>query len=200
MSKIVRAFFTLVFVTLSAYSQAPSQYGCSLTEANSPSVRGLRLGMTIDQLQALFPGGVKRKEIKDALEKAKAATASEPVYLSFNPAVDSGKEQFAGVDSVSVGLLKGRVTDFGVGYVGAMWTTDEWVAKLSESFGLPALSAWTVGPSENPNKVLKCDGIEIEASTQGGSASIRIRNTKALAGNEDKANAAEEKRRRETKP
>lgn len=79
MSKIVRVFFTLVFVTLSAYSQAPSQSRCSLT-GQFPSVRGMRLGITIDQLQALFPGGAKRKEIRDALEKAKAATSILPPF------------------------------------------------------------------------------------------------------------------------
>lgn len=200
MSKRVMGLFTLMVLTVSAYSQTPSNYRCSLTAATAPSVRGLRLGMSTDELLALFPSSTKRKDIREALEKAKAATASEPVYLSFEPARDSGKEQFVGVDSVSAGLLKGRVTDFGVVYVGATWTIDEWVAKLSESFGLPAPSDWVQGPSENPNKVLKCDAIVIEAAIQGGSASIRILNPEALKGTGDRANAADEKRRRETKP
>ncbi|HSF24114.1 MAG TPA: hypothetical protein VLE20_07800 [Blastocatellia bacterium] len=200
MSKIVRAFVTLMFVALSAYSQTPGQSRCTLTEATSPNVRGLRLGMSTDQLLALFPGSTKRKEITEALAKAKTATSSEPLYLSLDPARDAVKDHFAGVDSVSAGLLNGRVVDFGAVYVGAAWTIDAWVAKLSESFGLPPLSAWVPGPSESPNRVLTCDGVVIEAATQGGSASIRIRNTEALKGNEDQVNAAQEKRRRETKP
>ena len=200
MRKRVMAFFTIVVVPLSAYSQTPSQSRCSLTEASSPIVRGLRLGMTTDQLLALFPASAKRKETRDAVEKAMAATGNQPVYLSFDPSTDSAKE-FAGVESISAGLYKGRVTDLSVVYSGATWrTTDEWLAKVSEAFKLPAAQDWTVGPSENPNKVLNCDGIEIEAAIQGGSASIRIRNTAHLRGIEERAAAAEERKRREIRP
>lgn len=210
MNKRVIALVTLVFVTISAYSQALSQSKCSLTEANFPSVRGLRLGMTTEQLLALFPGIAKRwakepKNVREALEKAMAPTSSEPAYLMVEPvfdtATDAAKAQFAGVDSVSVGLYKGRVTDLSVLYVGAMWNSiDEWIAKVSETFKLPGAQDWAVGPSENPNKVLKCDGIEIEAALQGGSASIRIRNTENAKGNDERTNTAEEKKRRDFKP
>jgi hypothetical protein len=188
---------TLILLTAPAYSQTRDSM-CRLTAENAPTVRGLRLGMTPDQLQALFPAGAKRKEIRDAYQKAQATTDIEPVYLTFDPAVDSGKEQFTGVDSVTVGLLNGKVVDFAVLYGGATWgAIDVWVAKLVETFKLPDAQSWTVGPSETPNKVLSCDGIEIEASVQGGSASIRI----LLKGmRPDRANAAEEKRRREMKP
>lgn len=197
MSKRVMALFTLLFLTVSAYSQTPANSRCSLTAANAPSVRGLRLGMTTDELLALFPGGAKRKDLKDTIEKAKAATSRDVVYISFNPASDSGKAQFDGVDSVGAGLLRGRVTDLSVVYIGATWTSiDVWVAKLSEAFNLPAAQAWVVGPSETPNKVLMCDGILVEAEIQGGSASIRLRTTETARGE----NAAEEKQRRETKP
>ncbi|MEK6287519.1 MAG: hypothetical protein AABO57_17385 [Acidobacteriota bacterium] len=182
MNKRAMAFFMLVFVTLSANSQALSQSKCSLTKDNSPSVRGLRLGMSTEQLLALFPGSAKRwanepKTMRDARERAMAATSNETAYLSFDPATDAAKEQFTDVLSVSVGLHKGRVVDFSVTYADAtMSTIDEWVAKVAEMFKLPGTQAWMVGPSENPNKVLKCDGLEIEAALQGGSASIRIRN------------------------
>ena len=206
MNKRAMAFFTIVFVTISSGSLALSQSKCSLTEVNSPSVRGVRLGMSTEQLLALFPGSAKRwakepKKMRDAREKAMAATSSEPVYLSFEPATDAAKDEFAGVDSVSVGLYKGRVVDFSLLYVGAAWRTiDEWVAKLSETLKLPGAQDWMVGPSENPNKVLKCDLIEIEAAIQGGSASIRIRNTEYIKSIEERTNAAEEKKRRDLKP
>lgn len=201
MNKWIIAFFMLVFVTISSGSQALSQSKCSLTKDNSPIVRGLRLGMSTEQLIALFPGSTKRKEMKDALERAKSATSNEPLYLSFDPATDAAKEQFAGVGSVSAALYTGRVIDFGVLYVGAtLKTIDEWVAKLSETFKLPGAQDWVLGPSENPNKVLKCDGIEIEAAIQGGSASIRLRNTDVFKALEEFATAAEEKKRREIKP
>lgn len=205
MSNRVMALLTLVFVMILLSSQALSQSRCNLTKDNSPSVRGLRLGMSTEQLLALFPGSAKRwakdpKTIRDAREKAMAATRNEPAYLSFDPA-DAAKEQFADVDSVSAVLYTGWVVDFSIVYVGATWRTiDEWVATVSETFKLPGAQDWVVGSSENPHKVLKCNGIEIEAGIQGGSASIRIRNTDWLKAMEDRTTAAEEKKRRDVKP
>jgi hypothetical protein len=200
MKKLAIAFFTLGFMTMSAYSQASNQPGCSLTEATSPSIRGLRLGMTTQQLLALFPGSTKRKEIKDALEKAKASN-DEAVYLGFDPAADSGKSEFADVGSVSAGLHKGKVMDLAIQYASPPWgTIDEWVGKVSEAFQLPSAQGWKEGPNETPNRVLKCNGIEIEAAIQGGGGSVRLRNTEVFRGIEERAKAAEEKRRRDFKP
>lgn len=208
MNKRVIALVTLVFVTISAYSQALSQSRCTLTEANFPSVRGLRLGMTTEQFLALFPGIAKRlakepKNVRDAFEKAIAPTSSEPAYLVADPgsdaATDAAKAQFAGVNSVSVGIYKGRVTDLSVQYVGVVWNSiDEWLAKVSEAFKLPGAREWAVGPSEDPNRVLKCVGLEIEAAIQGGGASIRVRNTEKAS--DDQTNSTEERKRRDFKP
>ena len=138
--------------------------------------------------------------MKDALDRARSA-AGEVVYLSFDPATDAGGDRFAGVESVGAGIYQGRVADFTVVYVGATWRTiDEWVAKLSESFRLPGGQEWVPGPSENPNKVLRCGGIEIEAAIQGGSASIKIRNTGSLQDAQERARSEEERRRRALKP
>jgi len=204
MNKLAIAFVALAFVTISTISQAsnpqPALPKCNLTEATAPSVRGLRLGMSTQQLLALFPDSSKRKEMKEAVEKAKAATGNEAAYLVFDPATERDAKQFGGVESVSAGVNKGRVIDFSIQYGGATWRdVDEWVAKLSESLKLQGAGDWTVGPSENPNKVLRCEGIEIEAAIQGGGSSIRIRNMEDARVVADR-NAADEKKRREIKP
>ena len=202
MKKIGIALVAVALITIPTYRSAasqPAQSRCSLTEASSPSVRGLRLGMTAEQVIALFPGSAKDKEMKTALAKARSTTGSETVYLSFDSSTSANKERFAEVGSISVGFYKARVKDLGVEYVGTTWTTvDEWVGKLSETFKLPGLEAWVAGPSENPNKVLRCNGIEIEAATQGGGASIRIRDTEYSM--REGTNAGEERKRREFKP
>lgn len=199
MKKLVTVFFTFAFVAISANQQL-AQRRCSLTEATSPNIRGLRLGMPTQQLLALFPNGSRRREVKDAIEKAKAASGTETVYVTFDPPTDAGRDQFAGVESVSAGLQKDRVVDLNIVYVGTTWRSiDEWVAKLDESFKLPG-GEWLTGPNENPNKVLMCDGIEIEAAIQGGGASVRIRNTTAVKGHTDHNNAGDEKKRRDFKP
>lgn len=198
------AFSALAFVTLSASSQAsnsPSfQTRCNLTEANAPNVRGLRLGMSAQQLLALFPGVAKKKEMKDAIDKAKSGGEGEPVYLVFDPATDGDAQQFAGVEAAAAAVHKGRVVDFTVQY-GATWkSVDAWIAKLSEAFKLPGAQEWAEGPNEAPNKVLKCEGVMIEAAILGGGASLRILNSDYLKETESRARAAEEKKRKEIKP
>ena len=205
MNKLAIAFFALVLVTLSASSQAsnpyPAQTRCNLTEATAPSVRGLRLGMTTQQLLAVFPSVMKKKEMKDAIEKAKSATGNEAVYLGFDPATDGDAQQFAGIDSVAAAVVKGRVVDLNIQYSGATWRNiDEWVAKVSESLVLPGKDSWVTGPSEHPNKVLRCDGIEIEAGIQGGGSSIRVTNTAYFRAIEEQGRAAEDKKRQQVKP
>ena len=201
MNRIAIAFSALALMTMPAYAQQPSQplpqAPCGLTQATSPGVRGVRLGMNTEQLLALFPGSAKRRETREALERVKAAGSEEIARLSFDPVVDSVGDNFAGVDSVAVGLSGGRVTEFSVTYVGTTWrNVDEWITKLSESLNLPPARKWVVGPNETPNKVLKCNGIEVEAAIQGGGGSITVRGTER----EHRRNPGEEKKRREFKP
>ncbi len=202
MKKIGIGLVSLALITIPTYpsvTRQPAQSRCSLTEANSPSVRGLRLGMTAEQVIALFPGSAKKKEMKTALDKARSTTGRDTVFVSFDSSTSANKERFAEVGSISVGFYKARVKDLDVEYVGTSWTTvDEWVGKLSETFKLPSLEAWVAGPSENPNKVLKCNGIEIEAASRGGGASIRIRDSEYSM--REGTNAGEERKRREFKP
>src|SRR5689334_9318001 len=110
MNRLVVGFCIVAAAMMPAFArvtgEAQGGSGCGLTEASAPAVRGLRLGMSVDQLAALFPGGAKRKEVKDALERAKAR-GSEPVLIGFDPSTDGGGERFAGVASVSARAYQG---------------------------------------------------------------------------------------------
>ena len=205
MKKLVTALSAVALVMLSSSSLAfnpyPVQTRCNLTEATAPKVRGLRLGMSIQQFLALFPAITKKKDLRDSIERAKSATGDEVVTLGFDPVVDGDANSFAGIESVAAAVYKGRVMDFSAQYGGATWrSVDEWVAKLSESFNLPRAQDWMSGPNESPNKILNCDGIQIEAAIQGGSASIRVRNAGYLRESEERARATEDKKRKDFKP
>ncbi len=193
---VIFAFASMMITDIQVTGRAFAQSRCGLTEATAPGVRGLKLGMSVEQVTALFPGSTKRKETKDALAKAKAA--SEVVHVTFEPS-DSGKDQNADVVSFSAGFHKGRVIDLSVQYLGPEWkNVDEWIAKLSETLGLPGVNNWQPGPSETPNKVLRCSGIEIEAAMEGGGGSITIRSTENP--NDSHDHAREEKKKRDFKP
>jgi hypothetical protein len=208
----MKRFFMALALTLlmiPAHQQTTNaqvaQSRCDLTEANAPTVRGVKLGMTAEQLLALFPGSGERAEIKDTLNRARTASGDEIVQLSFDPATYSTKDRFAQVDQVSVTLHKGRVVSFTVAYDGppdgpAWKSADEWAAKLSESFKLPGAQAWSFKPDENPAKVLKCSGVEIEAVVGGGAGSITVRSANFLKEAQQPSSADQEKKRREFKP
>ncbi len=199
MKRTVMSFFALALALTPTYAQVPSQppaqSDCMLT------VRGIRLGMNLQQLLALFPASSKRKETRDVIERAKAAASNETVYMAFDPVSDGSNEQFGGVDSVLVGVYKGQVVDFTISYVGPTWRTiDEWVNKLAETFGLPNAKRWAAGPSENPNLMLRCKAVMIEAGIQGGGGSIRVRDMEYNKEMEKRKETGEEKKRRDFKP
>jgi hypothetical protein len=205
MKKLCIAFISIASVMVSGVSPASNtisaQSRCALTEATSPTIRGLKLGMTTQQLLAVFPGITKRIEMKDAIDKAKSVGRVEAVQLAFDPAADGDAKQFVGVESVAATVAGGRVVEFGLQYGGATWrTVDEWIAKLSETLKLSDSRDWVTGSNENPNKVLRCDGVEIEAAIQGGGASIKVTNSGYFKAYSDQGKAAEEKKRRDVKP
>lgn len=193
---VLFALASMMITDIQGTGPAFAQSRCSLTEATAPGVRGLKLGMSVEQVSALFPGSTKRKDTRDALAKAK--TAGEVVYVTFEPS-DGGKDQNVDVASVSAGFNKGRVIALSVQYLGPEWrNVDEWIAKLSETLGLPGVNNWQPGPSENPNKILRCSGVEVEASVEGGGGSITIRSTENSNDGQDRAR--EEKKKRDFKP
>ena len=205
MKRIVIALNALALIAMAAYGQGTGEQRpqslCALTEATAPSVRGLRLGMSTEQVLALFPGSNRRRDLTDAIARVKGAGSGETAYLSFDSATDFSSESLAGVDSVAVGVSRGRVMTFTITYVGPTWrNVDEWIAKLSESLKLPGGRRWVVGPNETPNKVLSCNGIEIEAAIQGGGGSITIRSIEHVKAGEHHRNPVEERKRREFKP
>jgi hypothetical protein len=205
MNKMVVGLCIAAVSLVPAYAEVAggprAQSACALTEANAPAVRTVKLGMGVDQLVALFPAGAKRREVREAVERARNPAGNAPVTLVFNASADGGGERFAGVDTVSATVHRGRVIAFSVFYAGTSWSTvDEWVAKVAEAYGLPAASRWAAGPGETPNKVLACNGIEVEAAIQGGGSSISVRNRELLKGADERVNTGEEKKRREFKP
>lgn len=205
MNRLTISGFALVFAIAAWTSQASNsasvQNRCTLTEANAPKVRGLHLGMTAQQFAALFPGIAKKREAKDSIEQAKSVSSEQPTTLSVDPVAEGGASQFAGLESAAAVFYRGKAVEFNVLYGGATWrNVDEWISKLSTTFNLPGAQEWVAGPDEAPNKVLNCNGILIEAAIQGGSASIRIRNTNYIREAEERAGVAEEKKRQQVKP
>jgi hypothetical protein len=173
---------------------------CHLTVKDAPAIRGIRLGMTTEELLEFFPGSHERPEIRAALEKAKSPTGYDVSYLGFYIPNYQDLDRFRGVESVSVTTYKDRVVDLRVTYIGPAsngpnWrSTQEWIAKLSEAFGLPPAPGW-----ENGN-TLKCDGMEITAGVYNGRGEIRLRAPAYQKEVRDRVESDADGKRREFKP
>lgn len=147
---------------LAAYGQ---QETCKLKLAelsSPPEFYGFRLGMTAQEAATK----VSLIRFGPADQFGVTKTSISP---SFDPRFD--RAGFAGVRTISLDFLDGRLVTLWIGYDEKFkWqTTDEFVAGISKSLNLSA--QWT---SRRAGKELKCDSFSIFVSLIAGSPSLRI--------------------------
>ena len=140
---------------------------CSLVMDQAPVINGLRLGMTPEQVLALFPGSSKDAEVRSAL--ARPASALGVSGFVIRPDKYESKEKFAGITQITFSLLDGRVSSFSVGYNGPEWPhVDKFVAKFTEGTNLPAADGWEAYVGlDTQMKTLKCTDFEVRIFAGG---------------------------------
>ena len=191
-----------------ASAQTPGQLKCALTMAQAPAVRGVRLGMREEEVRALFADGTERPEVWNTL----AVAANPPnfgvarIYLQPGFYESPVREKFAGVESFVLTVFDGRVTEMRVKYrgprsipKGPRWeSVGDFVAKFAEAYRLPDEREWErTGGRE---RTLRCPGYEIAASIQDGTGEVSIFNRSYVEKVKERADAEEERLRREFKP
>jgi len=161
--------------------------------------------MSAELVFALFPESSERPENKDAILSAEQPPnyGTARLYFRLSTYPSPAKERFAAIDSVSIVLFDGRVTEIHVEYTGPPkgpnWkNVDDFIAKLSEAFGLPAAKYWF--ETSQYSKDLKCGGFEIGASNINRQGHIWLRNNTYADTVRQRAAADEENRRRDFKP
>ena len=211
MSRSIITLFATVSLLVPTFgqtpNQSPGQSNC-VTTIQSPAVRGIRLGMTAEEVFALFPGSSERPENKNAILSAEQPPNYGIASLSFQPSTYPSpvKERFAAIDSVFIRLFDGRVTEIRVEYAGpnshprgpAWNNVDDFIAKLSESFALPGAKLWF--ETSQYSKTLRCGAFEMDATTSNRQGAIWLRNSAYGDTVRQRAAADEEKRRRDFKP
>jgi hypothetical protein len=143
---------------------------CQLTLAGAPDIKGLKLGMTTDEVLAQFPGSKEDAEVRSDLSGPPSQFGVSRVLI--RPEKYESKEKFAGINQITFTLLDGRVSNFSVGYNGPEYShVDKFVAKFVEGTSLPAADQWEayVG-MDNSLKILKCTDFETRVfiGGQGG--------------------------------
>jgi len=195
---------SLLLIAISTYGQSDnSPQPCTLKLSQAPAVRGVKLGMTVDELLPLFPGVSDSVNLKQALAAAEGFPRFGDATFSINPANWGNKERFAGISSYFIHTFDRRIIGLNVQYdgfpSGARWkSADDLIQRFSDSLHLPGPKEWGPDPY-NPLKRLKCDGFEVAVSA-GDQGSIGFYTSSWEGTKRERQAAFEEQKRREFKP
>jgi hypothetical protein len=138
----------------------------------APAISGLKLGMTTEQVLALFPGSKNDKEVSSSLSKP--ATKFGESSFEIRPGKYSTKSKFDRISQIVFTLLDGRVSTLYVGYDGPVWEhVDEFVTTFSEEKSLPTSDSWEAYVGLDAQlKTLKCKDFEISLFAGGQNVEI----------------------------
>jgi hypothetical protein len=147
---------------------------CKITLAQAPAIRGLRLGMTSDELFAIFPAN--EREQSDRAQKLKNAEL-HPHYgyasFQFDPSRYATRDRFTGILRFDFELFDKKVVYLSATYYNmpVLDRMGQVMEIITRQFGLPEFKAWPgYGESwEHWNSPsLSCDGFTFQAHGGGG--------------------------------
>jgi hypothetical protein len=177
-----RLFFaTLLFVIASSpgFSQPnnhPLKPSASPSEVRQPVIRGVRLGMTADELLAVVHDA---NDIKAGVEKSKGFPSFGYIRVSLQPADDTARERLKGTAEFAVNFFDGHIYSIQVRYPpypeGVYWNdVDVLVAKVAEAINLPDVRSWVAETTDGNTKLFTGNGFVVRVSIRdGGSIEIR---------------------------
>jgi hypothetical protein len=152
--------------------QPPTAPQCALPLDKAPVIRGLRLGMTAEDILQFFSTNSSKAKAQDALKNAGAAPNYGLASFYLLPSPNDSKEvqeKFSGISYLNFKALDGLVVEISVSYrfdnASSWWTQDEWIAKLSNAFDLPGPNNWVWSNATN-QRMLKCKEFEVGANVQ----------------------------------
>lgn len=166
------AFLVVTCSTIMVFGQQtdiPS--ACRLTAAQAPQVRGLRLGMSLNEFLAFFPEN--RPDIQYQLVRFENPQNYGVNGLNLDQPIKFAGDAFKGISGIRGTFVDKRLRSFDLSYENTRWATiDEFIDKLGEFFSLPKASTWTLLPQgeASPIKIVRCIDVELFANIQTGYA------------------------------
>jgi hypothetical protein len=150
---------------------------CKLTLAQAPVIRGLRLGMTSDELFAIFTAN-GREEFDRVQQLKNAELYPNYGYASFqfDPSNYATKVRFTGIGRLTLGLFDRKVVSISVDY----WNTPQFdrpgqaMEIITRQFGLPEFKDWPGSSEYLSYASLPCDGFTFQVYSGSGSISISL--------------------------
>ncbi len=183
----MRQFFAILFLLIGASivsgqtgaAEAQRQVVCAMPISQAPELNSLRLGMTPEQVLAVFPGSSEDSEVRASV--AKPASPHGVSSFMISPDRYASKAKFAGIRLLTFTLLDGRVTTFSAAYNGPLWKhVDDFIAKFSEGRTLPPAAEWEAQAGMDNLKTLRCNEFEVAvfAGGEGGNLNyVRVHDT-----------------------
>ena len=166
----------------------------------APVIRGIKLGMTTNDVLMIFPGSRETEMVKDALTRGESHESFGLTSFLVFPSQYSSKERFSGISSMNFLFVDGRLVQYGVAYDGPPWPhSDDFINKIASVFKLPSAENWIV--DQGVYKAVNCDGFRVRTSVNNSGASISV-----LTGEDpfkiqtERRAAAEEKQRQDFRP
>jgi hypothetical protein len=200
---LLSAFLLLTAISTYGQTDSPPQ-PCTLKLSQAPAVRGMKLGMTVDELFPLMPGSSDNAGYKQILSAAEGYPKFGDAAFSIFPSSWGNKERFAGISDLWVHTFDRRIIGLTVRYEqfpsGARWkNADDLIQRFSDSLHLPGPKEWGPDPFSTSVKKLKCDGFEVTVSA-GDQGSINFYTSSWEGTRKERLAAFEEQKRREFKP
>lgn len=138
-----------------------------LSKSQDQGINGLKLGMTADQVLALFPGSRDDEAVRADLSAPASQLGLSTLRIS--PQKYSSKSEFKGIGQIVLTMLDGRVSTLYVGYDAPQAAqVDEFVTKFSKGRKLPPAESWEpYAGLDDQLKTMKCKDFEIDVFAGG---------------------------------
>jgi hypothetical protein len=153
---------------------------CTLTLAGSPTINGLRLGMTPDEILALFPGSKDDPDVRRYLLRPPDPFGD--AELMIRPSKYQPQNEPVRIKQISFDLLHGKAYSINIGFNGPAYAhVDRFIEALSKEATLPPLNEWEdyVGMN-NQMKTLSCKEFEVQVFAGGPGGNLNYVRVKDL--------------------
>ena len=161
-------------------TSSPDTITCGTASIKRPELRGLRLGMKVDEVRAIKPS-------------LRTTRSADGVGEEYGTIYESEK----GVRRIRLAFLDGRLTSIEVAYDDSVQWQDEqqFLSRIAESFGLAKPLPGSRG------LLIECQGLNLDADyNYGASPEVRLYDPSANSTVRKRRAEIEEKKRREFKP
>ncbi|HJZ81365.1 MAG TPA: hypothetical protein VKD91_13505 [Pyrinomonadaceae bacterium] len=176
MRRLVLAALVVTLLAGVSLSQTTQPTECKLTREQAPAVRGVRLGMSADDLLASVPG--ISDDDRNNIAHANGFPNYGAIALSVYPRAPAS-QRFDGIDYYYIRLFDGQLVQYSVYYRGSnsiprgpYWPDmDVLVAKFADAYHLPGTKDWV---NDGPRRLLRCQGFEARVDSVSGAAIITV--------------------------